>query len=814
MSGLLHDLRDGLRAMRRFPGVTASSIAILGLAICANAVILTVAETIFFRPLPVPSPEGLARVYRVEDGREDGAFSYPEYRQLRNRAPGWQSLAAHYSFAPLVVDGPGGPREAQGAVVSENYFDTLGVRPALGRFFLPSEDSVPDRDPVAVLSDRYWRERFGADASVLGRIVRINGVGFTVVGVAPAGFEGVHAESPNDLWIPTMMLRTGYRWGDALAGRSRALEILGRIAPGRTLDQVRSGLAAVAPDLDPPGRSRRRRPSLVADRALGLEASARREMLPSLRLLAAIALLLLVAACANIAALQAVRAAARRKDLAIRRSIGCSPRRLVRRLLVESLLLAAAGGAAGIVLSAWARAAVLPFYTADSEGYVRAFPLALTGRVWSASLLLALVGGLLCGILPAIQATRSSLLDALKDDRGWTGTGKSRHRGILVGGQIALSFALVAAAGLLARSASRIRSGGTFDPSHVALMRLRPRLAAASPEKAEHYTREVVRRLEALPGVESVSLARGSGFAWRQTGEAAVAVPGGRGGRGARTLRAGYHEIGPGFLRTLGVPVLRGREFDAGDRAGAPLVALVNESLAEAMGPGADPLGRTVVVEGISCTVVGVFRDSQLHPAARRSPPFFYLAYWQFPFGPPIDSRIVVRVGGDPKAMLERLRETASAVDPNVPVTEVITMADQVSASMADVFLASRVASSAGLVAVLLAAIGLYGLLSAMLLRRRPEFALRLALGAEGSDIRALVARDAFRLVVVGIAAGSALALFLTRAMNAFLFESATLDARAFASSAAVLGAAALAACWPPARRAGRVDPAAALRAE
>jgi len=814
MNGLLQDVRDGLRAMRRFPGVTASSIAILGLAICANAVILTVAETIFFRPLPVPSPAGLARVYRVEDGREDGAFSYSEYRYLRDRAPGWESLAAHYSSAPLVVDGSDGTREAQGAVVSGNYFATLGVRPALGRFFLPEEDAVPGRDPVAVLSDRYWRKRFGADPSLLGRIVRINGVPFTVVGVAPSGFDGVHAENPNDLWIPTMMLRTGYRWGDALAGQARTLEILGRIAPGETLAQVRSGLAAAAPGLEPRRASSGRPPSLVADRALGLEAAARREMIPSLRLLAAIALLLLVVSCANIAALQAVRAAARRKELAIRRSIGCGPVRLVRRLLVESLLLAIGGGALGIVLSAWARAAVLPFYTADSEGYIRRFPLALTGRVWSASLLLAIVGGLLCGILPAIQAARTSLLDALKDDRGWTGTGESRHRGILVGGQIALSFALVAAAGLLARSASRVRSGGSFDPTHVALMRLRPRLVSASPEKAEHYTREVLRRLESLPGVESASLARGSGFAWRQTGEATVAVPGGRGDRDARTLRAGYHEIGPGFLRTLGVPVLRGREFEEGDRAGAPPVALVNESLAAAMGSGADPLGRTVVVEGRPCTVVGVFRDAQLRPAARRSPPFLYLAYWQFPFGPPIDSRLVVRVAGDPKAMLERLRETASAVDPNVPVTEVMAMADQVSASMADVFLASRVASSAGLVAVLLAAIGLHGLLSAVLLRRRPEFALRMALGAEGPDIRRLVVRDAFRLLATGIVAGSALAFLLARAMNAVLFESSTLDVRTAASSAAVLGAAAFLACWSPARRAGRVNPASALRAE
>ncbi|HET9795940.1 MAG TPA: ADOP family duplicated permease [Thermoanaerobaculia bacterium] len=808
MPGLLHDLRDGLRAMRRFPGATAASVAILGLAIAANAVILTVAETIFFRPLPVPSPDGLARVVRVENGRANGSFSYPEYRDLRSRARGWQSLAAHYSSAPLVVDGPDGAREAQGAVVSANYFATLGVRPALGRFFREEEDAVPDRDPVVVLGEGFWRDRFGGDPAILGRVVKINDVAFTVVGIAPRGFGGARAETANDLWIPTMMLRVGYRWGDALAGHARPLEIIGRVAPGWTIGRVRAALAALGPALDGRGGAEKRRAVLVADRARGVEDGVRRSMLPSMRLLAAMALLLLLVSCANVAGVQGVRAAARRRELAIRRSLGCAPSRLVRKLVVESLLAAGAAGALGVLLSVPARGGVLPFYTADSEGYVRAFPVALSVRVWLSSLTLALLGGLLCGLFPALHAVRSNVVAALKDDRD---PGKSRHRAFLVAGQIALSFALVAAAGLLSRSASSIRSGKRFDPSRVALMRLRPRLVGASADRAERYTREVVRRLEAMPGVESVSLARGAGFAWRETGEATVTTAAAAAAPGRRV---GYHEIGPRFLATLGIPLLHGREFDAGDRTGSPAVALVNASLADGIWPGADALGRAILVDGVPFTVVGVFRDAQLRPASRSSVPFVYLAYWQFPFGHPIDSRLVIRTAHDPRTMLERLRQAASDADPAIPVTEVMTMRDQVSSSMADVFLAARVASGAGLVAVLLAALGIHGLFSAVLLRRRKEFALRMALGAEGSDIRGIVVRDASRLLAGGMAAGAAVAFAMARAMPAFLFATAALDTRALASAAAVLGAAAVFACWPPARRAARVDPAAVLRAE
>jgi len=808
MSGLLRDVRDGFRAMRRSPAATAVSIAILGLAIAANAVILTVAETVFYRPLPVPAADRLARIARFENGREAGGFSYPEYRDLRDHAPGWESVAAHYSYAPLVVDAPGGAREVQGAVVTANYFATLGVLPAAGRFFRADEDAVPDRDRVAVLGERFWRARFGGDPALLGRAIRINGLPFTVVGVAPADFAGVHPETPDELWIPTMMLRVGYRWGDALDGPSSPLEILGRLAPGTSLETARAGFAALragppAPPGGPPSR-------FVAEPARGVDPAERRSLLPSVRLLAAIALLLLVVSCANVAGVQGVRATARRREIAIRRSLGCAPARLVRKLLVESLLIAAAGGAAGIFLSVPARAAVLPFYTADSEGYVRTFPVSLSPRVWLVSLALALAGGLLCGAFPAFQAARSSVIDALKDARGWTGAGERRDRTILVAAQISLSFALVAAAGLLSRSASSIRTD-RFDPSRVALMRLRPRLIDAPPERAERYTREVLRRLEATPGVESASLVRGSGLAWRETGEARIALPSAPNASGQR---AGYHEVGPRFLATLGIPLLRGREFDSRDRAGSPPVALVNASLAGEIWPGGDPLGRTILVDGLPFSVVGVFRDAQLRPASRASAPFVYLAYWQFPFGHPVDSRLVIRTAGDPKAMLEPLRKAAIAVDPEIPVTELMAMSDQVSSSFSSVFLAARVAGWAGAVAVLLAAFGIYGLFSAVLLRRRPEFALRMALGATGSDIRGMVLRDAARLFGAGSAAGLAAAFALTPAMGAFLFATATLDVGAVASAAAVLGAAVLLACWPPARRASRIDPAAALRAE
>ena len=811
---MLNDLRYAIRMLLKNSGFTAVAVVTLGLGIGANTTIFSFVNALFYRPLPVRQPYRLVNVYSNQNGRGYEGFAYPEYAYFRDHSISFEALAAHYSTAPLNVVADGGSKEVDGAVVSGNYFSMLGVRPLLGRFFLPEEDVVPGRNPVAVIGFRLWQGRFGGDPLILSKKIRINGTVFEVIGVAPEDFHGVLIGGANELWIPAMMLQLGYRWCDGFSFDCRVVDIIGRLAPGRKLADAQAELGTLASQLATafPATNKSRGVSLLP--AIGRRIADRSEFRDQTQLLTIVASVLLLMACTNLAGLLLARSLGRNKEIAVRLSVGATRGRLIRQLLTESLVLALMGGALGLVLSFWAKDLLLAFYATDSEGYRHFYDLTLDRFVLAYSLALSVFTGFLFGVVPAIQCTRPDLALAMKDDGGVGRSPGSKLRGVLVIGQIALSLALLVSAGLLVRSAARVQEGANLDPHHVVLLRLRPRLVGYAPGKAQAFHHEVVRRLEALPGVQSVSLGRGIGAIWASTGEVSVRLPGQVPNPEKNNFNASYHEIAPRYFETLKIPLIQGRDFNLGDQPGSPRVAIVNESLARHLWPAGSPLGRVLIVNDQPYQVVGLSKDSAFRNAWESPLPFLYIPYWQNNIEPQIDSRMCVRVAGDPWAVLPLIRQEIAAVDPGVPISEDMPMTEQVNASYMPVFLAQSVLVGSGAMALFLSAIGLYAILAFAVSRRTREIGIRIALGAAPKDVITLLLWQGVSLVLVGTTIGLLMALAMTRLLSSWLYGVRARDPITFAVGTLLLIGVALLACYVPARRATKVDPMVALRYE
>jgi putative ABC transport system permease protein len=807
---LAQDLRFGLRMLRKNPGFSLVAILTLALGIGANLTIFSFVDTFFLRPVPAAqSPEQLISVEANRNGRWNGFFAYPSYIYYRDHSKSFETLAAHYSTAPLNLVIDGDTQMINGAVVSANYFPMLGIQPLLGRFFFPEEDAAPDRNPVVVISERMWRDRFGGDPNVVGKELRLNGTACQIIGVAAAGFPGVLAGEPNEIWLPTMMLHVGYRWCDAIADADcKPLQLLGRLAPGRTLGEAEAELNLLAEQLAVIFPTEQKR-VIWLRRALGVRMNERADYAYQMQLLISVTGLLLMIACANVASLLLVRAAARRKEIAIRLCIGAGRARLVRQFLTESLLLACAGGALGLLISRWAKELLAGFYTTNN-GY----DLSLSPRALVYAFALTLLTGLLFGLLPALQATRHDLVRAIKDEGGSQHPRHHRLRSALVIGQVALSLALLVGAGLLVRSESNIRKGANFDPQHVVALRLRPALLKYSLEKAQAFIREAVRRLETTPGVQSVTLGSGTGLAWLGGGELSVRLPEQTWQRTEDQLQVEYQKVAPRFFETLKIPLLAGREFDEQDAGDAPRVVVINETLQRQLWPEGAPLARTLLLNEQPYQVVGVSKDAQLHNVLEARLPFLYLPYWQNNFSPQTDARLLIRVAGDPRAMLSNLRRVIVSVDPQVPLSEDLPLTEQVDTKFQSVMLTSAVVTWTGALAFFLSMLGLYGVLAFTVGERRREIGIRMALGAERGDVLRLVIAQGLRLTLVGVGIGLLAAYAATRLVKNLLYGVNATDPLTFAGIVALLLGVALVACYLPARRATKVDPLIALRHE
>ncbi|HEX2488303.1 MAG TPA: FtsX-like permease family protein, partial [Blastocatellia bacterium] len=484
-----------------------------------------------------------------------------------------------------------------------------------------------------------------------------------------------------------------------------------------------------------------------------------------------------------------------------------------RQFLTESLLLTLAGGGLGLLFSLWAKNLLLVFYTTSNSTFRKSYDLSLNPRTLIYSFALTIGAGLLFGLAPAIQSTRHDLVSALKDEGGSQSPRHARWRSALVVCQVALSLALLISAGLLVRSAARIRRGENFDPQQVVAVRLRPSLRNYEPEKAQAFTREAMRRLEATPGVQSVSLARAS-MAWRSSGAVRVRLPEEAPNRPEDQLRVEYHEIAPRLFETLKIPLIQGRDFNDGDRPGAPRVVIVNETLARRTWPDGAPLERILVVNDQPYRVVGVLKDAQLRNATEAPLPFLYLPYWQNNLRPQIDSHIVARVAGATQTMIPILRREIIALDPNVPSSECLPLTRQVNAEYKPVLLTSSVLTSASAIALFLSMIGLYSTLAFAVSQRTREIGVRMALGAQTANVLKLVVGQGLRLAFAGVLIGLLAALAATRLMKNLLYGVSSTDPLTFVMIAAALLCVALLACWIPALRAAKIDPIVALRRE
>jgi predicted permease len=808
MTTILQDLRYGLRRMKATPVFTAAAIATFALGLGVNSAVLSLAHTIFLKPLPVPDASRVVIVDATVPTRPPlyaFGFSHPDYIYYRDHVRTFDTLAAHYGTSPMYVITPEGGVSVTGSVATANYFSALRLQPAAGRFFTAEEDHVPRRDAVAVLSHRLWRQRFSADPAMLGSAVRINGTTFTVVGIAPDGFRGVLGPQDTvDVWIPTAMFNVGYRYCDGLSRDCRMVSMVGRLADGATMADAQTEMtllaqqiAAAFPETDK-GRGAIVRP------ARGLRINEQTESKALMSLLAAAAALVLLVASANVAGLLLARGLQRRREMAIQRALGASQWRLVQQLLIESLLLSLAGGAAGLVAALWS--------TDIARGLFR-FDLSLDLRVIALGFGIALLTGLVTGIGPALYATGGHTMPALKDEAVGGSRRRVRTREALIVVQVAVSVMLLSAAGLVVRSFLNVHRGPGFDPDRLIVTRLRPSLLAYSAERAWAFQREVIRRLEETPGVLAASPANipplprwGMATAPMQVTAADQVEP----------LDVATTPVGPRYFAALGVPLIEGREFDDRDGVTAPRRAIVNDTLARHFWPQGGAVGRLVTIGDLSVEIVGVVTTARYRSLFEPPQPIAYFNYWQQDTTASWshDSRTHIRVAGDASAMLPTILNVIASVDPDVPIADAEPLTRRLDAEFSDLRTTRAMFVTFGMLTLVLSAIGLYAALTFAVSQRRREIAIRLALGADRTGIGRLVVQRGSLVLLCGVAAGLGLSLGVGPFLASMLYGVSPRDPLTLVAGPLILILVALLAIWLPTRRAMALDPLVVLRSE
>ncbi len=811
MRSLAQDLRFAARMLAKSPGTTLAVVVSLALAIGANTTIFTWASAVFLEPLPgVPDVDRLLVVHQTDPNQGVVSFSYPDYRDFRDRAQTLGLAATRQVLASLGRDG--GSERVHAQLVSGNFFEVLGVRPTLGRSFAPDEDRIPGERPVVVLSHALWQRNFGGDQGIVGRTIQLNARPFTVIGVAPKGFHGSMLALRFEAWVPMMMQEAVEPGGSRLEARgNRWLEAFGRLRPGFDDKAAEVELASLRRQIDsehPENSVEGRGVALFpVTRAPKSGASV---LGPIMIALVSVVGLVLLIACANVANLLLARAVARRREMAVRLSLGARRSDLVRQLLVESITLSLLGGAGGLALASFGdhvlRALIPPTN----------FPIGLTVSLDSRALLFTLAvcvaTGVVFGLAPAFAAGRD-VAPALREESGTVAGahGRSRLRHALVVIQVAVSFVLLVVAGLFLRSLHNIGSQDLgFRAQGALLGSIELFTSGYDRERGLAFYRSALERASGLPGVGVASLARRIPLGFSGTSSSTLEVE--DFAASADDPAWGYYNtVGPAFFRAMGTTVVAGREFSGADDTGAPLVVVVNETMARRYWSDGSPVGRRVRFGEDWLTVVGVVRDTPYREIGEAAGPWFYLPILQH-YRP--DATVVLRTDGDPRALARPLVAALAALHPEVPVFGVRTLEEHVSASSFRQRLGSQVLGAFGALGVVLAAVGLYGVLAYAVSQRRREIGVRVALGARPADVFRMVFGEGLRLMAVGCGVGLLAALGASRLLGSLLFGTGPADAATFAGVLALLGAVAAVACSLPARNATRVDPIATLRTE
>ena len=831
----MSNIKLGLRSLWKNPFVSSVAIVSLALGIGANTAIFSLFNDFILRPLPVSESEQLVNLGAPgpkqgstscnNAGSCEDVFSYPMFRDLEGTQTIFTGMGAHCSFgANLAYEGQ--TMSQGGMFVSGGYFSVLGLRPALGRLIGPGDDAVAGESAVAVLSHAYWQSSFGGDPGILGDTLIINGHPMTIIGVAPDGFEGTTFGTRPQVYVPITMrhlVAPGFEGFDNR--RSYWIYLFARLNDGVSIEQARTALnlqySGIINDVEAPLQSGMSEQTLTRFRAREIivepgahgQSNIRDGALAPLTLLYGVTALVLLIACANIANLLLARGAARTSEMAVRLSIGAGRGQLVGQLLTESCLLAAFGGAAGLLVARWTLDLIRSLLPDDASTLIDS---GLNPAVLASAAALALGTGLLFGIFPALNSTRAEVLSALKSQAGQPAGAKSasRFRTALAVGQIALSMTLLVAAGLFTRSlvnVSRVDLG--LDTDSLVTFGISPEFNGYAPEASRGLFERTEDALAGLPGVTAVTASMVpilAGSSWGSN----VSVQGFEAGPDTDT-NSRYNRIGADYFRTLGIPLLSGREFTQSDAFGAPSVAIVNEEFARKFGLGRDAVGKRMAISRtteLDIEIVGLVQNSKYSDVKDEVPPQFFMPYRQDEHIGSINFYVETTL--DTEQLLLAIPPLISRLDPNLPVEELSTLQQQVDENVfLDRFI-SVLAAAFACLATLLAAVGLYGVLAYTVAQRTREIGLRVALGAAPAMVRGLILRQVGRMTLIGGVIGLAAAVALGRLAESMLYELRGHDLTVLVSAALILGVVSLGAGFIPAHRASRLDPMKALRTE
>jgi macrolide transport system ATP-binding/permease protein len=809
---ITHDLRYGWRQMLRRPGVTLAAVLTLGLGIGANVMMYSWLDGRLRRLVPgAIDPDRLVAMNGVWRARNTLNTSYQDFLDFRERRPSTIEDLIVYTLVPLNMRIGGDPMRVFGEVVSGNYFDVLGVRPALGRMFLRDEGTTPNRYPVVVFSYNFWQRRFAGDPSVVGRTVTLNARAFTVVGVAAEGFRGAEPYLNLDLWVPVVMQPSLTAGGDRLSVRGNHwLEAMVRLKPGVSIARAQADLNVVAADL---GRA------YPADSFPGVQlyelwrapSMGGAAVTAVMGIQLGVAAIVLLIACANVANLLLASAATRQRETAVRLTLGASRGRLVQQLLTESTMLAGAGGLTGVVFAYWTKGlakafippAPLPIdFEPQLNGVVMLFGVAIT-----------IATAFVFGLVPALQGSQGSVVTALKEAAsGATASPRrARLRHALVVAQVALSLLLLVSAGLFIRTLVNAQSVDPgFSMRNGLLASIDLQATGYDEVRGRAFQQQLAARVRDVPGVEAASVAQRIPLGFGSTSDMSVTVEGYTPAPNEE-MHVYYNRVGPAYFATMGISIFEGREFSERDSDGARDVTVINETLARRYFPGRSAIGGRIHVGPRTVDIVGIARDGKYSSVSEPPRPFMYLSLQQW-YRP--DIVLIARTTGDPAAHVAAVQAAVHALDPNLPLFDVRTVAEHLEVSVFIQRMIATLLGGFGALALLLAVVGLYGVIAAIAVQRTTEIGMRMALGATRQDILALVLRQGWSMTMAGVAVGLSAAFAVTRLFRSLLVGVTATDAVSFIGTTLLLVVVALLACYVPARRAAALDPLQALRNE